>query len=354
MGMGGKLSLRNITKDFDGFEIFDLSLTVEPSEYLVIIGPTGAGKTLLLETIQGFHQLDQGEITLDEADITKVPQSMRRIAYVPQNPYFPPQNTVKEILEYGAYKLDYSNTQPMLQGLTNMMKLSDHLDRKVVTLSGGEKRKLSLARALLQQPLLLLLDEPLSNLDTISKHELREEIAAIHNYLDVTVIHVTHDQTEALTLADRIAVIRDGRLVIKGNVEYVYNNPSVEYVARFLGYQNVYDITSLEQGRLTSKIKIGDIILRTSSQITKDQKKVAIHGSEVILHRKTPLNIEDNLFQSEIMRIITTGPTAYITVNFGLQMVLTMGRRAYKASNLKVGEKLWVQFSTNAVKPIRD
>lgn len=351
--MGGKLSLKRISKDFDGFKIVDLNLTVEPSEYVVIIGPTGAGKTLLLETIQGFHKLDEGEITLNDADISMLPQNQRRIAYVPQNPYFPPQNTVKEILEFGVNKLNYSDTQPMIQGITHMMKLSDHLDRQVVTLSGGEKRKLALARALLQQPLLLLLDEPLNNLDTISKHELREELATIHRFLDLTVIHVTHDQAEALTLADRIAVVRGGRLVTKGTVEHVYNNPTVEYAARFLGYQNVYDVTSIEEGRSYSKIMVGDITLRSSNPIEEDQKKVAIHGSEVILHRKTPVNTGDNLFQSEVKRIVTTGPTAYITVDFGLQMILTMGRRAYKASNLKVGENLWVQFSTDAVKSIK-
>lgn len=349
--MGGKLSLKNITKDFDGFKIHDLTLSVEPGEYIVVIGPTGAGKTLLLETIQGFHTLDSGEITLNEADITQLPQKQRRIAYVPQNPYFPPQNTVKQVLEFGANRLEYSDATPMLKGITHMMKLTDHLERQVVTLSGGEKRKLALARALLQQPLLLLLDEPLNNLDTISKHELREELSTIHRYLDLTVMHVTHDQTEALTLADRLAVIRNGRLVTQGTVEYVYNEPVDEYAARFLGYQNVYDVIEVEEGRRYSKVKVGEITLR-SSTTTIDTMKVAIHGSEIILHRKTPINTGDNLYQGEVSRIVTTGPTAYITVDIGVPIVLTMGRRPYKASKLVVGEKLWVQFSTEAVKPI--
>jgi len=211
--MGGRLSLRDISKDFDGFKITGLTLTVEPGEYLVVVGPTGAGKTLLLETIQGFHRLDNGDILLNEADITQLPQSQRRIAYVPQNPYFPPQNTARQILEYGADKSPYGSENKMLDGITQMMRLGEFLDRQVVTLSGGEKRKLALAKALLQQPLILLLDEPLNNLDTVSKHVLREELATIHRYLDLTVVHVTHDQTEALTLADRIAVVREGSLV---------------------------------------------------------------------------------------------------------------------------------------------
>ena len=106
-------------------------------------------------------------------------------------------------------------------------------------------------------------------------------------------------------------------------------------------------------GKRISKVKVGDVTLRCSNKIEEDQRKIAIHGSEIILHRKTPVNTGDNLFQADVSRITTTGPTAYITVDFGLPMVLTMGRRPYKASNLVVGEKLWVQFSTDAVKPLR-
>ncbi len=351
--MGGRLSLTSITKDFDGFKIDDLTLTVEPGEYLVVVGPTGAGKTLLLETIQGFHELDHGEITLNEADITLLPQSQRRIAYVPQNPYFPPQNTVKEVLEFDVNKLGYSDSRPMLEGITKMMHLEGYMKRQVVTLSGGEKRKLALARALIQQPLILLLDEPLNNLDTISKHVLRGEIAAIHRFLDVSVVHVTHDQTEALTLADRIAVVREGRLVTEGTVEHVYENPMDEYAARFLGYQNIYEAAEVEQGKPYTKVKIDGITLRSSKTPVEGQNKVAIHGSEIILHRKTPVNTGDNLYQAEVTRIVTTGPTAYITVDIGVPIILTMGRRPYRATMLQVGERLWVQFSTDAVKPIR-
>ena len=351
--MGGRLSLRDISKDFDGFKITDLTLTVEPGEYLVMVGPTGAGKTLLLETIQGFHRLDNGEILLNEADITQLPQSQRRIAYVPQNTYFPPQNTARQILEYGADRTTYGSERQMLDGITHMMKLGEYMDRQVVSLSGGEKRKLALARALLQQPLVLLLDEPLNNLDIVSKHALREELATIHRYLDLTVVHVTHDQTEALTLANRIAVVRNGSLITLGTVEQVYADPVEEYAARFLGYENIYDVSEIEHGRAYSKVKISGITLRMSKTPSDDQTKIAVHGSEVIIQRKKPKKTGDNLFRSTVTRIVTTGPTAYITVDIGIPLVLTMGRRLYKATKLKVGKMFWIQFSTNAVKPIR-
>ena len=350
--MGGRLELNNINKDFNGFKLTDLTLTAETGQYLVIIGPTGAGKTLLLETIQGFHELDSGEILLDGADITKLPQQQRRIAYVPQNPVFPPQNTVVEILRFGTDRI-YDDTEHILEGITDLMNLRPHLERQVVTLSGGEKRKLALARALIQQPRVLLLDEPLNNLDIISQKGLRDEIQMIHKYLDLTTIHVTHDQTEALTMADKLAVIRQGELRASGTVEQVYNDPRDEYAARFFGYRNIYKVHEYHHGKPYTKIDIGNITLRTSHAPDADQNKVAVHGAEIILHRKTPVNIGDNLFNGTVSEIVTTGPTTYISADIGQKIVLTMGRRLVKAANLREGERIWVQFSADAVKPIR-
>jgi ABC-type sugar transport system ATPase subunit len=350
--MGGRLELRGLCKDFDGFKISDLSLVAEPGKYLVIIGPTGAGKTLLLETIQGFHELDSGEILLDDADITQLPQSQRRIAYVPQNPVFPPKSTVSEILSYGVARV-YDDARMILDGITKMMKLETHLDRQVVTLSGGEKRKLALARALIQQPRVLLLDEPLNNLDIISKAGLRDEIQMIHRYLDLTTIHVTHDQAEALTMADKLAVVRNGQLRAVGSVEQVYADPCDEYAARFFGYRNIYDVKEYQHGSPYSKVDIGAVTLRTSLVPGIDQVKVAVHGAEMILHRKTPVNTGDNLFQGNVVGITTIGPDTLITVDIGVKLVLTMGRRAVETAKLTLGERVWVQFSTDAVKPVR-
>ena len=350
--MGGLLELYNIYKDFNGFKLTDLTLKVEPGQYLVIIGPTGAGKTLLLETIQGFHELDSGEILLDGTDITQLPQHQRHIAYVPQNPMFSPQNTVAEILSYGIGRI-YDDAGHIIEGITDLMNLDPHLDRQVLTLSGGEKRKLSLARALIQQPKVLLLDEPLNNLDIINQKELRDEILMIHRYLGLTSVHVTHDQVEALTMADKLAVVRKGKLRAFGTVKQVYNEPGDEYAARFFGYRNVYDVSEFNHGKSYTKVNIGKVTLRTSHIPDLDQNKVAVHGAEIILHRKTPVNIGDNLFQGIVSEIITTGPTTYITVNIGLHIVLTMGRRQVKDANLNEGESVWVQFGTDAVKPIR-
>jgi ABC-type Fe3+/spermidine/putrescine transport system ATPase subunit len=175
----------------------------------------------------------------------------------------------------------------------------------------------------------------------------------IHRYLDLTTIHVTHDQTEALTMADKLAVIRGGKLRALGTVEEVYNDPRDEYAARFFGYRNIYNVREYHHGIPFTKVDIGPVTLRTSYVPDIGQGKVAIHGAEILLHRKTPVNTRDNLFQGTVTEITTTGPTSYITANIGEKIVLTMGRRPVLAANLKIGERIWMQFSTEAVKPIR-
>jgi ABC-type sugar transport system ATPase subunit len=348
----GRLELKHIIRDFDGFKIQDLTLIAEAGQYVVIIGPTGAGKTLLLETIQGFHRPDSGEILLDGADITELPQQQRRIAYVPQNPIFPPHSKVSEILSYGVNRY-YDDAKMILDGITDLMNLQRHLAREVVTLSGGERRKLALARALIQRPKVLLLDEPLNNLDIISQASLLSEIQMIHEYLDLTTVHVTHDQTEALTMADRLAVIRKGSLQKMGTVEEVYYDPSNEYAARFFGYRNIYPVKEYQHGTPYTKVDIGEITLRMSLVPDEDQTKVAVHGTEVVLHRKMPMNTSDNLFSGAVSQIVTTGPSTYITVDVGEKIVLNMGRRAVETAKLRKCDPVWVRFSTDAVKPIR-
>jgi ABC-type sugar transport system ATPase subunit len=199
----------------------------------------------------------------------------------------------------------------------------------------------------------MLLDEPLNNLDIISKDALRDEIQTIHRYLDLTTIHVTHDQLEALTMADKMAVIRSGELRAIGTPEEVYNNPENEYAARFFGYQNIYDVKEYHHGTPYTKVSLGSVTLRTSHVPDIDQNKVAVHGYEIIIHKNTPVNTHDNLFQGELIEITTTGPTSNIKIDIGIIIMLTMGRRQLMDTNLIIGDRIWVQFSTDAVKPIK-
>jgi len=317
--MGGTLELRNVYKDFGGFKLDNLSLTLDPGEYYVLVGPTGSGKTLLLETINGFHTVDYGMVLFDGHDITDQPPAQRSIGYVPQTPNLNDRQTLA--------------------------------DAKALSLSGGERRKVALARAIVLKPDLLLLDEPLSSLDVSSKQTLRDELRQIHRYLGCTVIHVTHNQVEALELATRVGVMRRGTIVNTGTLREVFEDPGDEYAARFLGYTNIYPAQPIEKGRVT-KMSLGGVTVRAAKPPRPGQTMVGIHGDDVTLHHVTPVNIRDNIFKATVADVTDTGPSVTVTLDLGIELRISQSKRRFQETGLAVGESVWVQFSPEAVKQL--
>ncbi|MBD3207633.1 ATP-binding cassette domain-containing protein [Candidatus Bathyarchaeota archaeon] len=352
--MGGRLVLRNVSKDFNGFKLVDVNLTVNPGEYHVLIGPTGSGKTLLLETINGFHRIDSGSVEFNGRDITDLPPNKRSIGYVPQTPNLNLNQSVRQNLEYTIRLRDLPGSwENEIEGILDLMNLKDYSERPTISLSGGEKRKAALARALILKPDLLLLDEPLSSLDITSKVNLRDEIRMIHKYLDITVIHVTHDQQEALGLADELGIMRRGTIVSSGTVEQVYSNPVDLYAARFLGYENIFDVSYVDSGQKITKLATEGIVIRT----TKDwdgEKKVGIHGDDVIISKVTPDAIQNNIFQGRISDTMNIGPSVTVKISIGPEMVISMSKRRFWELGLDIGENIWVQFPPESVKPLKE
>jgi molybdate/tungstate transport system ATP-binding protein len=349
--MGGSLSLRGVSKVFDGFRLHDVSLELDPGDYFVLVGPTGSGKTLLLETINGFHAVDSGSILFNGEDITALPPNKRSIGYVPQTPNLSQERTLRENLEY-IVKLrklpgDWSHE---VQGVMEMVGLAEYADRPTVNLSGGEKRKAALARAVILRPQLLLLDEPLSSLDVTSKAGLLDEIAMIQRYLGCTVIHVTHDQQEALGLADKLGVMRRGTIVKVGTVEQVYEDPVDEYAARFLGFQNVYDAELSEAGRRITKMRLGDLVLRAARAPAQGQTRVGIHSDDVSVTRRTPVSTRDNVFRGTVQTATSVGPSVTVAVDIGVKMVIDLSRRGFLEQGIGPGDQVWVRFPPEAVK----
>lgn len=352
--MGGRLTLKNVSKDFNGFKLINVNLTVDAGEYHVLIGPTGSGKTLLLETINGFHEVDRGVIEFNGEDITDVPTNQRSIGYVPQTPNLNLAQSVRQNLEYTIKLRNLpGNWEREIDGILELMKLQEYSERPTVSLSGGEKRKAALARALILKPELLLLDEPLSSLDITSKMSLRDEIRMIHRYLGVTVIHVTHDQQEALGLADKLGIMRNGTIRSSGSVEQLYNNPVDLYAARFLGYVNIYNAKFVDEGKNLTKLGVNNIILRTSKPWS-GENKVGIHGDDVMLSRITPVDIRNNVFQGTIKDTMNIGPSVTVKINIGIDVEISMSKRRFWELGLDAGENIWVQFTPEAVKPLLD
>lgn len=224
------------------FVLKDFYLKIQKGEYYVLLGPSGVGKTVLLETIAGFHRLKRGKIILNGVDVTKIPPEGRNIAYVPQTLGLFPHLNVEENILFGAKakKMDLKSTLLEVHKLAQTFGISELLKRYPDELSGGEKQRIALARALVVKPELLLMDESLSSLDPLQRNQLQHFIKSLHKEMRFTALHVTHDFEEAFLLGDVVSVLLEGRLQQTGKRNEIYFHPKTKAVAEFLGVRNIF------------------------------------------------------------------------------------------------------------------
>ncbi|HKQ12631.1 MAG TPA: ABC transporter ATP-binding protein [Steroidobacteraceae bacterium] len=232
------VTLRNLTIALAGSTIIeDLSLEVASGEFLVLLGPSGCGKSTLLNGIAGLCDIRDGDIAIDGKDVTGADPADRNIGMVFQSYALYPTMTVAENLSFGLRVRGVRRDEiaARVRRTAELLHLETLLARKPAELSGGQRQRVAIGRALVREARVFLLDEPLSNLDAGLRAELRRELKLLHRRLGATMIHVTHDQVEAMTLATRIAVMRDGRILQQGAPEEVYARPASQFVAKFLG-----------------------------------------------------------------------------------------------------------------------
>jgi multiple sugar transport system ATP-binding protein len=270
-----ELCLDNVTKRFDDAQgtetaVDDISMTVE-DELLVLVGPSGCGKTTTLRMIAGLETVSDGRITIDGRDVTGTPPSDRSIAMVFQDYGLYTMMSVRENMAYGLkHSTDLSKAErnARVEDMAEMFNIGELLDRNVTELSGGQKQRVALGRAMVREPDVFLLDEPLASLDAKLRSEMRTELQQIQEELDITTVYVTHDQKEAMTMADRVAVLNDGVLNQLGPPEDVYDNPADRFVADFLGNPAMNQLpatTSREDGRYDFHVSVGERRIRFAS-----------------------------------------------------------------------------------------
>lgn len=234
------LLLDNISVRLGNFGISKLSMDVKNGEYLVILGPTGTGKTVLLETIAGLHRLFSGSIFLNNRDVTNLPPEKRHLGMVYQDYALFPHLTVYGNIAFGL-KLMGKTAKEIDNTVAKTVKLlgiGSILKRRPRYLSGGERQRTALARALVLKPHILLLDEPLSALDRFTKDRLRRELKRIHKKVGVSILHITHDLSEAFFLADRLIIMKDGAIIQEDTPEKLLKQPKNRFVAELLGIEN--------------------------------------------------------------------------------------------------------------------
>ena len=234
----GALAIRQIRKTFGGVEVLKgINLAIEPGEFLILVGPSGCGKSSLLSLIAGLDAPSSGSIALGDRDITHLPPKDRDIAMVFQSYALYPNMSVAGNIAFGLEmrKVPRAERDTTVKRVAALLQISHLLDRKPGALSGGQRQRVAMGRALAREPALFLFDEPLSNLDAKLRVEMRAEIKLMHQRTRTTTVYVTHDQVEAMTLGDRIAVMKDGLVLQFGSPDDIYRRPATRFVAEFIG-----------------------------------------------------------------------------------------------------------------------
>ena len=239
--------LKNVTKIYDKKKVIDnVSLEIKDKEFVVLVGASGCGKSTLLRMIAGLENITDGEILIDNKIVNNVHPKDRDIAFVFQSYALYPHMTVRENIAFGLKmrKIDKKTIDKKVQEAAEILNLGEYLDRKPKELSGGQRQRVALGRAIVRNPKVFLMDEPLSNLDAKLRVQMRSEIKKLHEKLQTTFIYVTHDQTEALTMGDRVVVLNNGIIQQAATPEEIYNNPANTFVAGFVGSPQMNFINS--------------------------------------------------------------------------------------------------------------
>jgi molybdopterin-binding protein len=339
------ISIKNLKVDLGDFLLRDINLDINQGEYFIILGPTGAGKTVLLEAIAGLYPVLKGEVWIDGREITRFSPEERGIGIVYQDQALFPHLSVEKNIAFGLRMKKYPKQEikAKIDDMAEVVGSSHLLKRSPVTLSGGEKQRVALARALITEPKVLLLDEPLSALDPETRERMQGELREMHRLVKVTVIHVTHDFEEAIALGHRVAVLNDGRIAQVGTPEEILRHPSSEFVARFALSRNIFS------GRAEDGfVDIGDVKLRVITEL-KGEVRLSLRPEDILISTEPVESSARNSFQGTITNIADRGSVVYVTVSLPPDFVCLVTRQSFEELQLRKGVRVWITFKASAI-----
>ena len=255
------IELYNVTKRFGEMTaVNNIDLTVKEGEFLTFLGPSGCGKTTTLRMIAGFEEPDEGRILIDGKPCEKLPPNLRDVNTVFQNYALFPHLSIRDNIAFGLKlkKMPKAEIDVKVDRMIHLIKLEEHMDKKPSQLSGGQKQRVAIARSLVNEPKVLLLDEPLGALDLKLRKEMQIELKHLQRELGITFIYVTHDQEEALTISDRIAIMHNGNIEQLGTAEDIYERPRTKFAADFIGETNLLKGKMIESNEEYSRLEVGD------------------------------------------------------------------------------------------------
>ncbi len=329
------------------FHLRNINLEVEKNEFFMLMGPTGAGKTVLLEAIAGLIRADGGKIFIQGRDVTALPSEKREVGIVYQDQALFPHLSVKENVTYGLrfHRLSREEGKSRLEILTESLSIGHLLSRLPVNLSGGEKQRVALARALIVQPHVLLLDEPLSAIDPVFREEIRNALKLLHQNSTTTFLMVTHDFGEALALADRGAVIHQGSIEQVGTIHDIFHSPVSMAVAEFVGMKNLFE-ARFQKG--TARVKGCQVLL--SHQPEHHHRHLAIRPEDITVNSVPFLSNRGNSFPGVVSTVVGQGFTYEVHVRTDdLTFRALVTKKSLVDLGLREGMDVFISFDPASV-----
>lgn len=338
------LELKNLYKYFDDVKaVDDMSISIKKGELVSFIGPSGCGKTTLLRTIGGFHQQDSGDVILEGETINDLPPEKRSTGMVFQNYALFPHMTVYKNVAYGLkqHKRKKNRHEKIMNAL-KQVELEDHAERKPYELSGGQQQRVAIARCLVLEPKVLLLDEPLSNLDANLRLVLREEIRKIKDKLDLTVIFVTHDQEEAISISDRIAVLNKGTIQQLDKPDNIYRYPENQFVSTFVGNSNFLTGNVFSENGTTT-FDTGTISFQVNDSLAVEEGK-----KTTVLVRPEQIELNDSSStKGSLSRVVYNGNFMRYFIQVGEQELMVDEFNPSDTTRFQEGDLIGIDLPEN-------
>lgn len=330
MRQGGVVALAGLEKWYGTQRVLNgIDLVIEAGEFFSLLGPSGCGKTTTLRLIGGFEDIEHGSVTIDGVDMREVPAERRPVNTVFQSYALFPHKTVEDNVGFGLrfQKCTKAEAKQRVGEALELVRLSEYAKRRPHQLSGGQQQRVALARSLVLRPRVLLLDEPLGALDAKLRRVLQLELRALHSEVGITFVYVTHDQEEALTMSDRLAVMNAGDIVQVGTPQQVYNEPASTYVADFLGLANLLDGTVIEPGVVSIagvQLKADTLDCAGACTVLVRPERVRLAAAQTASASATDAN--GSRIAARVETIVFAGATVHVHVAVGassMQVVVT-------------------------------
>jgi putative spermidine/putrescine transport system ATP-binding protein len=336
------VSIRSASKRYgDMVALNAITLDVEPGEFVSLLGPSGSGKTTLLGILGGFVQPSSGSVWSGERDITYMPPHKRDIGIVFQSYALFPHMTVGENVAFPlrARRLPKAGWPAKVAEALAMVELSGYQDRRISQLSGGQRQRVALARAIVFEPRLILMDEPLSALDKQLRESMQLELRRLHKKLGATIIYVTHDQREALTMSDRVAILRKGNLVQIGTPSQLYDHPADSFVASFIGESTLLPVTRVDSNR----VEFGTLTLRSARPLPVGEALLLALQTEKLLIDDGSRDASVNRIPCRVTEVVYQGESLKVFVKMADSTVISLRQPNHHAARMQipaVGEQM--------------